>query len=73
MKKKNPVTSAGYLLKKPTGAIFASLQKYQVKQHANGMSESDKERVDGVRTEETDLTRRNRFPQQEMKRLPCSA
>lgn len=55
------------------GAIFASLQKYQVKQHANGMSESDKERVDGVRTEETDLTRRNRFPQQEMKRLPCSA
>ena len=69
MKKKKPVTRAGYLSKKPTGATFPSLQKHRVKNTNKTESDSDTERVDRVRTEETDLTRRNHFLLPETKLL----
>lgn len=46
MKKKKPVRRAGYLSKKPTGAIFDSLQKLRVKKkNTDNESESDTERL----------------------------
>jgi hypothetical protein len=70
MKKKKPVTRAGYLSKNPTGATFPSLQKHRVKNTNKTDSEFDTERVDRVGMEETDLTRRNHFLLQETKPLP---
>lgn len=73
MKKKKPVRRAGYLSKNPSGATFASLlrapsQAEKAKKKKIISPEADTGESDRVGTEETDLTRRNRFPRSERKR-----
>lgn len=73
MKKKKPVRIAGYLSKNPSGATFASLlrapsQAEKAKKKKSISPEADTGESDRVGTEETDLTRRNRFPRSERKR-----